>query len=201
MDIEWVIYHLIHNDNEDFSSVDLEIDYYDDDVWERLLTSLSRNRTLTKIRVARVESATSFGRTRELTEIEDLFQAMRLIPHLQQVELVGFVSTDLFYGFGDLLDNHSTIERVRIDLASGVLPRPVVVALASVKNLRQVHLELPSSGNLDSLSESLTLEELTVETFGQIDLEDGHFLPLAHNNTGLKVLDLEFWSGTRCYKK
>jgi hypothetical protein len=45
MDIEWVIYHLIHND-EDFEKVDLEIDYYEDDVWERLLTSLSRNTTL-----------------------------------------------------------------------------------------------------------------------------------------------------------
>jgi hypothetical protein len=199
MDIEWVIYHLIHNDNEDFTSVDLEIDYYADEVWDRLLTSLSRNRTLTKIRVYR--AAETMGRTTQhrVLEIEDLFRAMRLIPHLQQVELIGFMSMDLDDGnVGDLFLNHATIERVKIDLAYGKLPGSVVTALASVRNLRQVHLELPTSANLDSLSESPTLEELTVETFGPLDLEDRHFLPLAHNNTALKELDLEFGIDSSC---
>jgi hypothetical protein len=54
MDIEWVIYHLIHGD-EGFEEANLEIDYYDIDVWYRLMTSLRRNSTLVKLSVERAE--------------------------------------------------------------------------------------------------------------------------------------------------
>ena len=56
MELEWVIYHLIHNDDENFTSIiDLDIDLCrsDDDQWNRLILGLSRNRTIQSIELLR----------------------------------------------------------------------------------------------------------------------------------------------------
>ena len=51
MDLEWVIYHLTMNDDEEFTHVQLDIDIIrtDDDQWERLMIGFTRNQTLNEI--------------------------------------------------------------------------------------------------------------------------------------------------------
>jgi hypothetical protein len=55
MDIEWVMYQLLH-EGDDSTMVDLDIDYYDYDVWRRFILVLCRSTILTDVRLTRGET-------------------------------------------------------------------------------------------------------------------------------------------------
>eukprot|EP00536_Pseudo-nitzschia_multiseries_P003388 jgi/Psemu1/284390/fgenesh1_pg.52_\ len=113
MDIEWVIYHLTHNDDEDFTSVvDLDIDLCrsDQDQWDRFLTGLSRNRTVTNIELSR-------GYQLPVVNDDDLrrlFRALRRIPRLAKVKLQSFTTFDLEQS-RSLFEDNTTIEEIWIE--------------------------------------------------------------------------------------
>ena len=94
MDIEWLIYHLIHNDDDQFTSiVDLDVDLcrWDLDQWDRLLIGFSRNRTVTSIELSR-------GYQRPVVtedDLQNLFSALRNLPKLSKVKLDSFTTYDL----------------------------------------------------------------------------------------------------------
>jgi hypothetical protein len=196
MDIEWVIYHLIHND-DDFESVSLDIDYYDGDVWDRLLTSLYRNTVLTKILLIRAEVPRS--RTRTLGDLRDLFQAIREIPTVGEVELLGgFTGTDLDFSLPDFLQDHATMQKLQIIVSDGTLSTRVLESMASARQLREIVLEVQESSELGLLYASPTLERLRVDTYGE-PLEDEHLFAMAEvlrTNTRLEVLDMDYTIST-----
>lgn len=115
MDIEWVIYHLIHNDDENFTSiVDLDIDLCrsDLDQWDRLLIGLSRNRTVTSIELLR--GYQSPVATED--DLQRLFSALRQLPRLSKVKIDSFTTFDLEQTKFLFLDN-DVIEEIWIENA------------------------------------------------------------------------------------
>ena len=61
MDIEWVIYHLIHNDDKEFHTINLDqIDLLDDDALQRLLVALRRNHTVRNVTIDRCIAALQY---------------------------------------------------------------------------------------------------------------------------------------------
>ena len=116
VDLEWVIYHLTMNDDEDFTSVPLDVDLcrVDDDQWQRLLVGLRRNTTLTGLELTR-------GLQRTLCtdgDLEDLFGAIRRVPKLTKIRLDSFSTDDLRTAWGLFWTNEImidvTIENVRV---------------------------------------------------------------------------------------
>jgi len=94
MDIEWVIYHLTHNDDEDFTSIsDLDIDLCrsDKDQWDRLLIGLSRSRTVTSVGLSRSYRFI----TADDDDLRQLFGALRRMSRLSKVKLDSFTILDL----------------------------------------------------------------------------------------------------------
>jgi hypothetical protein len=198
MDVEWLLYKLIHNDSNCIHAT-LDIDYYDDDVWERLIPSLRGNHTLTSLKVCRAETIDTLIRT--VDEIRELFGNMRQVP-LRELSLVNLSATALEEsGLAELLTKHETLERVELILGEGeeqesaqlsnLLPR----ALGTTQCLQKVSLELSTSIPLASFLNSQTLQELTVECLevGGV-FEDHDILPMLQaleTNTTLKSLDLE----------
>jgi len=115
MDIEWVIYHLIHNDDENFTSIaDLDIDLCrsDQDQWDRLLMGLSRNRTITSIELSRGYQSPVVTED----DLQRLFTALRCLPRLSKVKLDSFTTFDLEQT-EPLFENNTTIEEVWIENA------------------------------------------------------------------------------------
>mmetsp|Transcript_13822 Transcript_13822/g.32245 ORF Transcript_13822/g.32245 Transcript_13822/m.32245 type:complete len:503 (+) Transcript_13822:54-1562(+) len=115
MDIEWVIYHLIHNDDEKFSSIfDLDIDLCrsDLDQWERLLVGLTRNQTVTSIELSRGYQSPIVTED----DLRRLFSALRHLPLLARVKLNGFTTFDLEQSEA-LFDKNDTIEEIWIENA------------------------------------------------------------------------------------
>jgi len=94
MDIEWLIYHLIHNDDDQFTSiVDLDVDLcrWDLDQWDRLLIGFSRNRTVTSIELSRGYQQSVVTED----DLQNLFAALRKLPKLSKVKLDSFTTYDL----------------------------------------------------------------------------------------------------------
>jgi hypothetical protein len=187
MDIEWVIYHLIHNDDENFTSiVDLDIDLCrsDLDQWDRLLTGLSRNRTVTSIELSR--GYQSLVVTED--DLQRIFSALRHLPRLSKVKLDSFTTFDLEQT-KSLFDNNDTIEEIWIENAQCHYDDEEdnldekddyedynrynrflgYLASMSRNRLRRLRIEIPEklshSANLASLlSGSSKLESLVIET-------------------------------------
>ena len=115
MDIEWLIYHLIHNDDDQFTSIlDLDIDLCrsDLDQWDRLLVGFSRNRTVTSIELSR-------GYQRPVVtddDLQKLCSALRQLPKLSKVKLDSFTTFDLEQT-ESLFVNNVIIEEVWIENA------------------------------------------------------------------------------------
>jgi hypothetical protein len=115
MELEWVIYHLIHNDDENFTSIiDLDIDLCrsDEDQWNRLLLGLSRNRTIQSIELLR-------GYQNPIITEDDLrklFTALRCCTKLSKVKLDSFTINDLEQT-ESLFKNNTLIEEVWIENA------------------------------------------------------------------------------------
>ena len=195
MDIEWVIYHLIHDDDEGFEEANLEIDYYDSDVWDRLIASLRHNTTLFKLSVERAEIVPA--RSRNPSQLQEFFEAIASLPSLVELKLKDFAAEDLDnYGFVNLMTNHKTLTKFTLHVAYGRLDANVPVALASAARLRQVELDLPTSTPLVALCQSSpALEELTIECFGAgVKFRDEHLIPMAEalcSNRKLTYFDLE----------
>jgi hypothetical protein len=189
MDIEWVIYHLIHND-DDYTMVDLDIDFYDADVWYRLIVSLRRNTTLTDVRLTRGKT-----RVRRWLELQEMFTVLSNLPNIKGVVLIGFTAVDLEVGTSLL--SHNKVTQVRLDLESGVLPLSALQALGSAPRLQRVNLEISESACLAALCQSPTLEELTVESqYGPVCLEEEHWVSLARvlcHNTTMKYFDMDLY--------
>ena len=207
MDIEWVIYHLIHND-DDFVTVSLDIDYYDQDVWDRLLTSLSRNKQLKQIKLVRAENPQS--RSRRPFELSNMFLAISKIPTLANVEFLGgFTGWDFnvcvdrgdesFFPADVLFTNHPTITHIRMILSeNSTLNRRILESISTVQNLQEVIIEAPNSKNMDvaTLCRSPTLTSLRIDTYGEASLDDGYVSNLAgvlsSPRSNLRVLDMDY---------
>lgn len=110
-----MIYHLIHNDDENFTSiVDLDIDLCrsDLDQWDRLLMGLSRNRTVKSIELSRGYQSPVVTED----DLQRLFSALRHLPRLSKVKLDSFTTFDLEQT-KSLFENHDTIEEIWIENA------------------------------------------------------------------------------------
>ena len=115
MDTEWLIYHLIHNDDDQFTSiVDLDIDLCrsDLDQWDRLLIGFSRNRTVTSIELSRGYQQPVVAED----DLQNLFSALRRLPKLTKVKLGGFTTFDLEQTESLFVDNDN-IEAIWIENA------------------------------------------------------------------------------------
>ncbi len=188
MDTEWLIYHLIHNDDDRFTSIDnLDIDLSrsDLDQWDRLLLGFSRNRTVTSIELSR-----GFQRP-VVTEddLQNLFSALRRLPNLSKVKLNGFTTFDLQQTESLFVDN-DTIEEIWVENARFLIEDEdeeenmdeydfeddrfgyevflEYLASMSTRNLRRLRIEVPEklsqNANMTALlHESSKLESLIIE--------------------------------------
>jgi hypothetical protein len=189
MDIEWIIYHLIHNDDDEFTSVSLDIDLCraDDDLWDRLLAGLERSQTLTSLELVR-------GLQRIVaTEVDlrRLFSSIRSIPALTKVKLDSF-STDDFTDSASLFTNNEVIQELIVENVRQVEnPRnhnrydhSHVEFLTSMcqRCLRRLQIEVPTESSLPIFSE-----------------EPAHvpFAPLLDETSKLETLVIEFTSSAR----
>ena len=115
MDIEWLIYHLIHNDDDNFTSiVDLDLDLCrsDLDQWDRLVLGFSRNRTVTSVELSRGYQSPIVTED----DLRRLFCAMRHLPGLSRIKLDSFTTSDMVQT-KPLFDNNDTIEEIWIENA------------------------------------------------------------------------------------
>jgi hypothetical protein len=96
MDIEWIIYHLIHNDDEEFTTIDhtVKVDSYNHDVFERFMVALERNKTLRKVCIERA-LAVGGGRRRTPEDMYYLLCTVCQLPLLQELKLVEWDICDL----------------------------------------------------------------------------------------------------------
>jgi len=119
MDIEWALYHLIHNDPL-FKHLSLDVDFYDDDVWIRLLASLARNSTIKSVKIERYQGGEG---ARTFDELLDLFVALSDIASIESVTIAA-VSNEDFMAALPLL-RHQNIQICHLDwtgVENGVVP-------------------------------------------------------------------------------
>ena len=187
MHIEWVIYHLIHNDDENFRSIsDLDIDLCrsDLDQWERLLVGLTRNQTVTSVELSRGYQSPVVTED----DLRRLFSALRHLPRLSKVKLDSFTTLDLEQS-ELLFDDNCIVEEIWIENAQhhydddddnfdgndeyedhNRYKRFLGYLVTMTKNrLRRLRIEVPEKlshgADLASLlSESSKLESLVIET-------------------------------------
>lgn len=175
MDIEWVLYHLIHNDAE-FQHLSLDVDFYNDDVWSRLLASLARNSTIESVKVERYQGG---DEERTFAELANLFSTLANISSIHTVT-ISALSSDDFTAALDLL-RHENLRVCHLDLTGGedgtILPAQVGLALSQAPQLIELLLEDPLDVDcevwLSSILQSSSLKKLTVETYNGIRLDPG----------------------------
>jgi hypothetical protein len=206
MDIEWVIYHMIHNDDEGFTSVSFDIDVCraDVDQWDRLLEGLSRNRTLTRLDLVR-------GLQRMVAteaDLQQLFSAMRRIPNLSEVRFDCFSTEDIELADCLFVENatlHSVlIENVRVirNARNDNRYDGIVESLGAVRCLRSLHVEIPTENEPVQvpfapllLSQTSNLETFVIESTSSVPFIDPHFeaiaQTLATSNSHLQRLDID----------
>ncbi|KAL3913653.1 MAG: hypothetical protein SGILL_006405, partial [Bacillariaceae sp.] len=213
-DLEWVIYHLTMNDDEDFTYVELDVDLCrsDNDQWRRLLIGLARNSTLETLDLTR-------GLQRMVATDEDLerlFEAIRLIPELRKVKLDSFSTDDLLQS-RSLFQNNEKITALVIENTRFVPEdaetqnqnrfdeRHVDFLLSMCeRSLRILRIEIPQpllSADpvhvpfAPLLQESSDLKELVIEASGSICfIKDDHFATLIEAvkaNSKLIILDID----------
>lgn len=201
-----MIYHMIHNDDEEFTCVSLDIDICraEVDQWDRLILGLSRNQTLTRLDLVR-------GLQRMVAtdaDLQQLFAAMRQIPNLSEIRLDCFSTEDMEHTGSLLAGNeniHSVlIENVRVvrDARNSNRYDGVVGNLAAMSCLRSLHVEIPTETEPVELpfapllsAGTSALETLVVESTSSLPILEPHFQSmtraLSHPDSLLRLLDID----------
>jgi hypothetical protein len=195
MDIEWVLYHLIHDD-PDFTTLSLDVDFYDDDVWGRLLASLSHNSTVENVKVERYQGGEG---ARTYQELGDLFWALAQIPSIETLT-IGAVSSDDFMAARPLL-RHKNLRICHLDwtgVETAIVPEELGVALSAAPKLENLVLEDPSHVNCElwllPILRSSSLKILKVETYSGARLhpEGGIIFESLQTNSTLREFSLGY---------
>lgn len=196
MDIEWVLYHLIHNDPE-FKHLSLDVDFYDDDVWSRLLASLSRNSTIVSAKIERYQGGEG---SRTFEELRDLFVALADISSIESLT-ISAVSSDDFLAALPLL-RHQNLQICHLDwtgVENESVPLQVGRALSEAPNLRNLFMEDPRAEEcelwLSQICRSSSLETLKVDTYrgiSKLQQEAGAIFESLENNVVLRDFSLGF---------
>lgn len=206
MDLEWVIYHMIHNDDEQFTSVSFDVDICrgDDDQWDRLLAGLSRSQTLTRLDLVRGLQL----RVATEADLQQLFEATRQIPHLSEIRLDCFSTEDIEHAESLFVGNdtiHSVlIENVRVvrNARNGNRYDGVVENLAAIHRLRSLHVEISTEMEPVELPfarllqfETSKVESLIIESTSSLPIFEPHFQLMARAlstpNSLLQILDID----------
>lgn len=196
MDIEWVLYHLIHDD-PDFRELSLDVDFYDDDVWERLLPSLVRNSSVTEVKIERHEEGEG-ARTDQ--ELRDLFVALAGISSIQKLTLSAISHEDFAASIPLLQREHLQFcHFVWTGVEDGcVIPQSVGEALAAAPGLKELYGEDLSVSDCETwlgpICRSLSLEILRADTYSGLRLGAEGSVIFDHlaGNTVLQELSLGF---------
>ncbi len=185
MDIEWVLYHLIHNDPE-FQHLSLDVDFYNDDVWSRLLASLARNSNIESVKLERYQGG---DEERTFEDLSNLFTTLATIPSIHTLT-ISALSSDDFTAALDLL-RHESVQMCHLDWTGAEdrsLPLLVGSALSQAPKLTELVLEDPQDIDcelwLSSILQSVSLRRLKIETYSgtRLDPRAGPiFVALQHN--------------------
>lgn len=196
MDIEWVLYHLIHDDPE-FKKLSLDVDFYDDDVWSRLLASLSKNSTIVSVTVERYQGGDGY---RTFDELRDLFTALAAISPIESVTIAA-VSSDDFIAALPLLQ-HPNLQICHLDLTgveNATVPLQVGRVLSVSPKLRYLFVDDPRVESselwLARICRSSSLETLKVDScrgVGKLQPEGGAIFDSLMDNNVLRDFSLGF---------
>jgi hypothetical protein len=187
MDVEWLIHNLCFD--EEFDIADIDIDLHDDDEWARLVASLARNNSVTNLKLTR----TPEFEMRSTNDMETLFASICMMPHLEQVEMRDFSVLDLECGC-EALSGNGTIVKLILDIPDEEsLSIDSARALGSIRRLRHMDITVASSWPLSCICDSPSLEEITIDSYVEVNFDDSHVAPLMkilENTSTLRKLDV-----------
>ena len=175
MDIEWILYHVVH-DSPEFTDLCLDVDFYNDDVWFRLLASLRRNSTIASVKVERHEDGEG-ERTHD--EMESLFLILSRIPSIERLVLSGATMED--FEAAAPLFTHKNLKFCHLDWSGvGVEDKcfetsQVGRAIAGAPSLVELVLEDPPVDGCSLLMvpllRSTSLRVITLQSYGASALQ------------------------------
>ena len=177
---------------ESVKGIALYVDEYDKGTFHRLLETLLQNRSLTSIKVSRLDG-TKKKRVRSKAQMKQLFAALKALPKLQKLELCNMERPERKL-IKSIIDQHPTLTTVRLSFARGArIHHTILTALANAAKISDVSLGgMHKSFPLEILLKSKTLKHLRVDS-DQFRFKDNHFVAamqlLEHNDT-LETLDL-----------
>lgn len=187
MDVEWLIHNLCFD--EEFDIADIDIDLHDDDEWARLVASLARNNSVTNLKLTR----TPEYEMRSTDDMENLFASICMMPHLEEVEMRDFSVLDLECSC-EVLSGNGTIVKLILDIPDEESPSiDRLRALASLRRLRHLDITIASSWPLSFICDSPSLEEITIDSYVEVNFDDSHVAPLMkilENTSTLRKLDV-----------
>lgn len=207
MDIEWVLYHIVH-DSPDSQNLYLDVDFYNDDVWSRLLASLPRNFTISTVKIER--NADGDG-SRTEDEIQSLFSLLSRIPSIEKLTFGAIVNED-FNAALPLL-RHNNLRYCHLDW-SGVefgdhymFSSRVGLALAEARALTDLVLEDPPveacSFLLVPILQSECIKSIKVQSYGTASLGPDDTLAIfqaLQNNTSMLEFSLGYLLEAHSYR-
>jgi hypothetical protein len=170
MDIEWILYHVVHN-SPDFTDLYLDVDFYNDDVWSRLLASLHRNSTISNVKIERHQDGEG---ERTPGEMESLCSILSRIPSIESLIISAATIED--FGAAAPLLRHKNLRHCHLDW-SGIdaednffLSSQVGQALADAPTLKDLVLEDPPVDGcsllLVPILRSKSLRSIKLQSYG-----------------------------------
>jgi len=169
MDIEWVLYHIVHN-SPDFTDLSLDVDFYNDDVWSRLLASLRLNSIITNVRIERHLDGEG---ERSSEEIESLCLILSQIPSIERLTILATSMEDIDAAIP--LFRHRNLQYCHLDWSgiedddSNFVSTDVGQALGGSESLVDIVLEDPPVDGcsllLVPLLESKTLRSIKLQSY------------------------------------
>jgi hypothetical protein len=177
---------------QDQRTLRLYIDDFQKPAFTRIVASLAEKKTLRQLVIHRgSEGSASLG-SRSAEELQELFDALLVLPNLKSLVLWNF-------GQGDskLLDavlrQHNTLLNFQLHLTSGAADDDLLRALASASALKQVNLLMNKSFPVGEVLKSKTIQALRVISKSYA-FNDDHLLGLIEalrDHNTLETLDLE----------
>lgn len=123
--------------------MEIRVDDYSVATFHKTVQFLSANKNLQKVKVYRLREKTN-KRTRPSDEMTSLFQAIRRLPQLKEMELYNFGSLDVPL-LCWVLQRHPTLEKLHLHFLCHTADANLLKVLADAPVLREVSLDVQSS--------------------------------------------------------
>ena len=172
----------------------LYVDDFQKSAFTRIVASLAEKKKLRQVVIHRggCGGSVCLGSGRSAEEIEELFEALLVLPKLKTLVLWNFGQRDLKL-LAAMLRQHNTLLNFQLHLTSGAVDDDLLRALASASALKQVNLLMNKSFPVGEVLKSKTIQVLRVIS-RSFAFNDDHLLglieALRYHKT-LETLDLE----------